>query len=197
MGIVDTFWANMYKNLLSRPFIGLAGDTIEEQKMIEAKTIVDRRLILVPLSVTDAPEMVHVLADESLYVFTGGQPPGLATLQGRYAQQVAGPESGEEVWLNWIVRLVDSDVAVGYVQATVIGDTADLAWLIGVAHQGEGYACQAAEAMDYWLVCQGMQHFAAHIHPEHRTSQRVAESIGLEDSGAVDEDGETIWARSL
>ncbi len=161
------------------------------------RTIVDHRLMLVPLSVMDAPEMVHLLADESLYTFTGGHGPDLEELRERYARQVAGPESGEEVWLNWIVRLVDSDEAVGFVQATVTGDAADLAWLIGVEHQGEGYASQAAEALDEWLVSQGIEHFTAHIHPDHGASQRVAQRIDLEDSGVADEDGELIWSRSL
>ncbi len=165
--------------------------------MIEAKTIVDHRLILVPLSVMDAPEMVHLLADESLYVFTGGGPPDLEALQRRYERQVAGPNSGEETWLNWIVRLVDSDTAAGYVQATISGDTAEMEWLIGVEHQGEGYASQAAEAMDRWLVSYGVSEFRAHIHPEHRASHRVAEAIGLEDSGLADDDGEMVWSRSL
>jgi hypothetical protein len=38
-------------------------------------------------------------------------------------------------WHNWIVRSRTTGSAVGYVQATVTGDTADVAWLVGVRWQ--------------------------------------------------------------
>lgn len=165
------------------------------------ETIRYGRLMLVPLSLVDAPEMVHLLADPELYTFTGGQPPDLETLQQRYARQIAGPGRGpEEVWYNWIVRLLHCETALGFVQATVTandseGNRAELAWLIGSRYQGEGYASQAVEMMEGWLIAQGATHLIAHIHPAHRASQFVATSIELARSGEVDEEGEEVWER--
>jgi hypothetical protein len=38
------------------------------------------RLVLCPLRVSDADEMATVLADDSLYEFTGGEPPSVSQL---------------------------------------------------------------------------------------------------------------------
>ena len=43
-----------------------------------------------PLRVDDAAEMAEVLADPSLYEFTGGEPPSVADLERRYAVQTRG-----------------------------------------------------------------------------------------------------------
>lgn len=47
-------------------------------------------------------------------------------------------------WHNGIVRLRAERAAVGFVQATITGDTADVAWLIGVPWQRRGIAIEAA-----------------------------------------------------
>lgn len=151
------------------------------------------RLRLEPLRVAHAAEMVQVLADPALYRFTGGVAPTLPELEERYRRQVAGPEGSSEVWRNWILRPVEGGEVIGYVQATIEDERADVAWLIGSASQGRGYAKEAARAMCDWLISTGVRELQAHIHPDHVASQRVARSIGLGDSGEVDDDGEQIW----
>jgi len=153
------------------------------------------RLMLHPLAVTDAAEMVDVLADPVLYEFTGGEPPTLAELERRYTLQVEGSGNPDEIWCNWIVRRVVDRRAVGFVQATVVAGAADLAWLIGVAYQGHNFASEAAQAMSDWLVGHGVDwsRLTAHIHPDHQASQIVAGRIGLRPSEEIDDDGETVW----
>ncbi len=155
------------------------------------------RLHLTPLRVSDADDMVSVLSDDRLYEFTGDRSPGRAELETRYRAQVAGPTSGDESWHNWIVRLADSDAAIGFVQATVTGDRAELAWLVSVEWQGQGIATEAAVAMSNWLVENGSRHLEAHVHPDHLASGRVAAALGLAPTGAIDSDGEMIWERLL
>ncbi|MCP4308523.1 MAG: GNAT family N-acetyltransferase [bacterium] len=152
-----------------------------------------KRLVLTPLRVADAAEMVEVLADAALNEFIGGAPPTLDGLTALYRSQVAGPSGGDEIWHNWIVRLLDGDSGVGFVQATVEGDSADLAWVVGAPWQGRGYASEAAMAMRAWLSDTGTQRFEAHIHPEHAASQRVALAIGLVATGEIDDDDEEVW----
>ena len=149
------------------------------------------RLDLCALDPLDAEAMVAVLGDSRLYVFTGGEPPSREALHARYRAQVAGSGLPDETWHNWILRL--DGVAVGFVQATVVGDTADLAWLIGIASQGLGLAKEAAAAMCDWLVAAGVGSFTAHIHPDHIASAAVAATLGLRDTGEIDGDGESIW----
>ncbi|GII63799.1 acetyltransferase [Sphaerisporangium krabiense] len=164
-------------------------------RRVTAERIGTARLALTPLTVRDAAEMVEVLAGEDLYVFIGGAPPGLDDLRSRYARLVAGrsPDGGQD-WLNWIVRREGDGRAVGTVQATVTGAgrRAEIAWVVGTAWQGRGYASESAAAMAGWLRAQGVTVLQAHIHPGHEASMKVAARIGLRPTGLV-EDGERVW----
>lgn len=151
-----------------------------------------------PLAVADATEMVDVLADPDLYRFTGGTPPTLADLERRYRAQVTGRSpDGTETWRNWIVRRIDGDVAIGFVQATLTdaGRTADVAWTIGGPWQRQGYATEAARALVARLVADGTETITAHVHPDHVASGRVAGASGLIATDEV-EGGEQVWRRS-
>lgn len=160
--------------------------------LLEAETISSERLTLTPLDPSDASEMVSVLSDPDLHVFTGGVPPTLAELEERYRFQEAGSPRDGEIWHNWIIRR--EGAAIGFVQATVIDGSADLAWVVGKAWQGSGYASEAARAMRDRLAASGVLRFTAHIHPDHVASQAVANRLGLSPTGQVDEEGETVWA---
>ena len=159
--------------------------------MLVTESISTSRLTLTPLEAGDAAEMVGVLSDPALYTFTGGIPPTLAELEDRYRHQSAGAPRGDEIWHNWILRL--DGRAIGYVQATVTGDQADLAWVVGTPWQGFGYATEASEAMRDWLRDHGAASFSAHIHPDHSASQAIAAKLGLQPTGQHDDDGEMIW----
>jgi RimJ/RimL family protein N-acetyltransferase len=152
-----------------------------------------QRVTLEPLRVDHADEMASVLSDPALYQFTGGHPPTPESLAQRYRSQVAGPGRAGESWLNWIVRRTDTAEPVGFVQATVVDGIADIAWLIGVDHQGQGLAVEAVRSMAKELASLGVWSITAHIHPEHRRSQRVARALGMKPSETVDDDGEEIW----
>lgn len=59
------------------------------------------RVVLDPLTVQHAPEMVPVLADPSIYEFTGGTPPTLEQLQRLYRVQTLGhSDDNAQWWLN-------------------------------------------------------------------------------------------------
>lgn len=145
-----------------------------------------------PLRVDDAAEMAEVLADPSLYEFTGGEPPSVADLERRYAVQTRGRSAdGSEQWVNEIVE-VDGR-AVGYVQATIPADGAtEIAWVIGAPFQDRGYARQAARLLIEQLADRGVTEVVAHIHPDHIASQRIAAALGMVATHVV-LDGETRW----
>ena len=119
------------------------------------------RLRLVPLSVEHALGMVEVLADASMYEYTGGEAPSLEQLQRRYsAQSVGHSEDGSQGWFNWIVKPRDSDAPIGFVQTTIEQDgpelVADIGWVISPVHQGQGRASEATEAMTSRLRSRGV-----------------------------------------
>lgn len=141
----------------------------------------------------DAAEMAALLKDRALYRWTGNEtPPDEAELRRRYVAQVAGPRPPwTDRWLNWIVRCEGR--AVGYVQATVMGSTAEIAWVIGRAHQGRGYATEAARTMVEALRAEGIDVFRANIHPHNVASQVVAERLGMVKLPGHPFDGEDVW----
>jgi RimJ/RimL family protein N-acetyltransferase len=155
-----------------------------------AVELTTQRLVLEPLRVGHARELVAVLADPALYAFIGGRPPTEEELAARYRRQLAGDPG----WLNWIVR--HDGMAAGYLQATLHGDEAALAWVIGTRYHGAGLAAEAGLAVQGWLREQGVACFTAHIHPEHGASAAVARRLGLAATGIV-EDGEERWTSDI
>jgi RimJ/RimL family protein N-acetyltransferase len=155
------------------------------------------RLSLVPLAVADADEMVGVLSGTALYTFTGGSPPGLDELRARYARlATGGSPDGREEWRNWILRREPGRAAVGYVQATIVdeGTRAEIAWVVGLNWQRQGFAAEAVRALVAWLDARGVTVIQAHIHPDHAASAGVARRAGLVPTGQSD-DGEQLWLR--
>jgi len=162
---------------------------------VVATELVTARLTLTPLAVADAQEMVEVLSDPALYLHTGASPPSLAELQSRYRRQVDGPWPYGETWLNWVVRRSRS-APIGFVQATVTEQAADLAWVISTDHQRRGYATEATHVVATWVIGQGIPVLTAHVSPGHTGSERVAVAVGMQPSGEYDEAGEQIWRLS-
>jgi len=152
------------------------------------------RLRLVPLARADAADMFPVLDDRSLHRHTGGEPMDAPALEAHYERLERGaPDDGSQVWANWVVRLRDTGEAIGYVQATITDDSADLAWVIGSPWQREGYGSEAAHAMTAWLRGAGIGTLRAHIPPGNEPSARVADRAGLRSTGRTDAEGEVVW----
>jgi RimJ/RimL family protein N-acetyltransferase len=175
----------------------------------QAKAIESERLVLEPLTVAHADEMVHVLANPGLYEFIGGTPPTWAELHDRYTRQVAGPPpERHEGWLNWVLRQRTEQRLTGYVQATLAvppspaaprtpadppAPQASIAWVVGADWQGQGIASEAARALVTWLQDQGVDPVTASIHPGNAASIAVARRAGLGPTTARDGD-EIVWS---
>jgi RimJ/RimL family protein N-acetyltransferase len=159
-----------------------------------AQALTSERLVLEPLRIEHAVEMVDVLADPALYEHIGGHPPSRAELSARYRRQVKGASpDGRQRWLNWVLRLRSSGEAVGVVQATLREpQIAELSWVLSSRFQGAGYATEAAAAAMGWLRGNGVESFEAHIHSEHAASAAVARRLGLEPTDAL-RGGEVRW----
>ncbi|MFF8590686.1 GNAT family N-acetyltransferase [Streptomyces sp. NPDC015220] len=167
---------------------------------LRAEPVRTARLDLLPLRVEHADEMAGVLSDPALHAFIGGAPLGVAELRARYARLVAGSPDPEVQWCNWVLRLRADGRLVGTVQATVTDDgdsggadaVAEVAWVVGTAWQGRGFAAEAARRLVGLLGRRGVGTIVAHIHPDHRASAAVAGAAGLAPTGA-EHDGEAVW----
>ncbi|MGN9846803.1 GNAT family N-acetyltransferase [Nonomuraea sp. H19] len=153
-------------------------------------TIETPLLSLLPLRPEHAGEMAAVLSDPALHKFTGGAPLTEQELRTRYERLAAGPPG----WRNWVIRLREEERLVGYVQATIDGRTAEVAWVIGTPWQGRGLARAAARALVDRLTEQEIDTVVAHIHPDHAASAAVAASAGLRPTDRW-LDGEVCWER--
>jgi RimJ/RimL family protein N-acetyltransferase len=69
---------------------------------------------------------------------------------------------------------------------------ADIAWVIGLPFQHQGYASEAARALVGWLGGQDVGEIVAHIHPDHLASARVAIRAGFQPTDDQ-VDGEQVW----
>lgn len=160
------------------------------------------RLVLEPLAVSHAREMVEVLNSPALYAVTGGGPPSLADLSARYARQATVPAPEGQAWGNWVLR--EGTTLVGYVQATVLqprvplgGAIAALAWLIRPQDQGRGLATEPAAAMVAHLRTQGVGVLTAWIADTHLASQAVARQLDLLPTEQRNEEGERLWVGAV
>src|SRR5262249_56501868 len=114
-----------------------------------------------------------------------------------YARLGAGRSpDGREEWRNWIIRREPGRAAVGYVQATIVdgGTRAEIAWVVGLSWQRQGFAAEAVQALVAWLDARGVTVIQAHIHPDHAASAGVARRAGLVPPGPA-ADGEARWRR--
>ncbi|HEX4224347.1 MAG TPA: GNAT family N-acetyltransferase [Pseudonocardiaceae bacterium] len=155
--------------------------------------ITTARLSLLPLGVEHADELAGVLDDPALHAFIGGRPETADELRARYARWAAGSPEPSTRWENWAIRLLAADRLVGTVQATVAGDRAEVAWVVGTGWQGRGIATEAARGLLDRLRAEGIGTIVAHVHPGNVASARVARALGLRPTG-VAVDGEDEWA---
>ncbi|SCF94763.1 GNAT family N-acetyltransferase [Streptomyces sp. Ncost-T10-10d] len=154
------------------------------------------RLDALPLRAAHAEEMATVLADPALHTCAGGAPEDLDALRARYTRWESGSPGPAEHWWNWVLRVRADSCLAGWIQATVTGPQAEIAWVIGTERQGLGYAKEAATGLVTHLLDGGtIRTVVAHIHPDHTASAAVAAAAGLVPTDEW-EDGERRWRRA-
>ncbi|MDE2868705.1 MAG: GNAT family N-acetyltransferase [Chloroflexota bacterium] len=157
-------------------------------------------LRLTPMVECDTDALFRLLKDPEIHVFTGGHPPASADdvrAKIRRRESRRSP-AGDELWLNWTLRLKADRSVVGYAQAGVQQGKADLAWVVGVPFQRRGFASEASQRVLQWLRDDlGVHEFRANIHPDHVASHRVARNIGLLKSGERTDEGDEVWRASF
>ena len=159
------------------------------------QTLTTPRLLLERLRPDHAEEMALVLDDERLHTFVGGSPSTVAGLRAQYrAVSELRSDDTDASWPSWIVRRRDDGKAIGSVDATLDGIEAHVAWVIGVASQGQGFATEAARAVVAWLEGNGITDIQAAIRLDHTASAAVAARAGLLPTGR-EIDGDRIWRK--
>jgi [ribosomal protein S5]-alanine N-acetyltransferase len=107
------------------------------------------RVALEPLEPRHADELFEGLQDERLYRWIPEQrPESIESLRRRYEKlHLRRSPDGTELWLNWAIRALNETRYVGYVQATVRGNKALIAYVFFTDAWGKGFAFEAVVAM--------------------------------------------------
>jgi ribosomal-protein-alanine N-acetyltransferase len=112
------------------------------------------RLRLEPLEPRHASALFEGLQDERLYCWIDERrPESIDWLRRRYEKLLMRQSpDGTEIWLNWAVWLLDEKRYIGYVQATLRGNRAFVAYVLFADAWGKGFAREAVEAMIQELI---------------------------------------------
>jgi RimJ/RimL family protein N-acetyltransferase len=129
--------------------------------------------------------MFAVLADPAIYEHENAPPQSLDWLRSRYARLESRRSiDGEEQWLNWDIRLPSLELA-GYVQATVRGERALIAYELASVHWGRGVAYQAVDAMIAELAARyGVRTLVAVLKRGNARSLRLLRRLGFSAASA-------------
>ena len=151
-----------------------------------------RHVVLVPLRGEDADDLAGLLDDPVIRGFLGVA--DRVNLRRRFAawETRSAPHGGQS-WLNWVVRARADRRALGWVQATVDGASAAVAWALLPAERGHGAASGAVRALSPWLrTALGVEEVTASIDPENTASERVARAAGFAPTDRRDR-AERVW----
>ncbi len=107
------------------------------------KEVLTSRLRLVPLRVEHSEGMFSLLSDPRIYEFFPDEPPtSLDYLRERYHRlEMRHSPDVREQWLNWIIQAPESNVCMGFIQATIhTPTTGDFAFVLGPSYWARGLA---------------------------------------------------------
>lgn len=145
------------------------------------RTIRGQQVTLEPQTAEHAERMYALLSDPALYEHLDEDPPASAEwLRERFRKlETRQSPDGREKWLNWVIR-DGAREPVGYVQATVRGTDADIAFVLSSARWGQGLAFDATDAMMDELAAQfGVTRFFATVDRGNRRSIRLLKRLGF------------------
>ncbi len=147
--------------------------------MLELKT---PRLALEPLQKRHAPLLFETLSDAAIYTFIPFDPPqSVEALAERYAHLSVGHSADDnDIWLNFALRKLEDNAYLGTVQATINGKRAYVAYELGPAHWGRGYASEAVRTLiGHLFTAYGLEVIRAETDTRNDRSAALLEHLGF------------------
>ena len=138
-------------------------------------------LILEPLVSAHAPLIYDALCDERIYAYIAQRPPeSLETLAQRFhSLSSRRSPDGNQLWLNWVMRGKQGGYA-GWLQATVQGEEADIAYIVFPKFWRLGFASQACRKLLEHLASElDVRRASATVDTENAASIRLLEALGF------------------
>jgi RimJ/RimL family protein N-acetyltransferase len=103
----------------------------------------------------------------------------VAALHERIDRCARGPERPGERWYNFALLRVDDGTVIGRLEATSYGAWAEIAYLLGPAAQGRGYAREGVRWLLDHLRGDGVTEFWAAVHPANARSIALLVALGF------------------
>lgn len=157
-----------------------------------APSLCSERLSYERLGVEHADGLAKALCDPRVWEFIEEKCPTPAELTATFARLSEGvpPHRAGEIWLDFAVRRESDGALIGRLEATLIEGNAEVAYLFGPDHWGQGYGRESLT----WLHKTLKQDFGATdcwatINPANLRSLRLASALGYT------EVGEEVWPR--
>jgi len=137
------------------------------------------RLRIEPLAPQHPEGLFAALNDDRVGRYIGGhEVTTLDALRARIVRLLDGaPDGSGETWLNWAVHA--DDVVVGRVEATLHSGIAEIAYVFGPVHWGQGYATEATAWMIGEVRALGCAECWATVLPENVASVRLLRRLGF------------------
>jgi RimJ/RimL family protein N-acetyltransferase len=140
------------------------------------------RLLYEPLCADHAPGLFESLGDPRVYEHIGDvQSPNVAVLAAQFAYMASGPPPhlAHERWLNYAVKLRTDASLIGRLEATIIEQRAEVAYLFGPRFWGQGYAAEAMAALqDHLRQCEHVTEIWATTTAENTRSIKLLDRFG-------------------
>ncbi len=143
------------------------------------------RLVYEPLRQDHAFELINALTDPRVYRYIEGPYPSTyELLTDQFAFMTAGPPEHKrhERWWNFVVRLGPFGQPIGRLEATLVDDWAEVAYLFGPEYWGRGYATEALAWLhgQLWADHTAL-HWWASVCPGNDRSVRTLTRAGYEE----------------
>ncbi len=143
------------------------------------------RLVLEPIQGSHAEEIRELYSDDGLHSFTPYVQMSIEKQRERcekWERRIS--PTGDELWLNWLVRRKDGRATVGHIQFGIKEDgTAYVGYLISRAEQKKGYATESlTAALDFIREKMKVREVKACIDTRNENSIKLVRNLGFRQS---------------
>lgn len=149
---------------------------------VSIPTLVTERLALRPLSLSDGDALYEIFAEKNVTdYFPNPNPPDRAKIDRIIESQLHHWQEHDCGW--WAVEDLTDKALMGWCGLQYLPDTDEMevAYMLGKAFWGQGYATEAALAsLNYGIQKMKFKMIVGIVHPKNRASQNVLEKIGMQ-----------------
>ena len=146
------------------------------------------RLVLEPIKLIHAAELVELFSDAELHQFVPFEPPTLEQQEKRcslWASKISPDQS--ELWLNWAARDRQSQKLIGHFQAGLKADLiATVGYVVARSFQGKGIAKEGMVAVfEFLREVLHVREIKAWSDTRNKASHHLARSLGMTQVGLI------------